>query len=298
MRLVREGRPLLWARRFRTYAQGIQWLLGAEEEPSPLPPLQAREVDSVHEAPLSEPWFADWARHFARALDASPFSPLHEGTWSLKRVFPFEDAKARHGAPAEASSWERVYAHGVTDYPRQPFAEHVEWGIGWPDQLLGLKHPSRLSPSRLKVWRKRAREGTLPPVLILDVSPLSGFVVLDGHHRWMAALEEQQPVPLLTLRSVRTERYVSANPEAQQRIERIYQQHQSGHRGSSRPISVQRLNELALDAWNDKPGLLPYTRGWPLPGGRQTWSQEVRTRLSELGSAVPSELREPMLDGL
>ncbi len=174
MRLIREGRPLLWARRLRTYAQGIQWLLGAEDEPSPLPSLQAREVDSVQEAPLSEPWFGDWARHFARALDASPFSPLHEGTWSLKRVFPFEDSKARQGAPAEASSWERVYAHGVMDYPRQPFAEHVEWGIGWPDQLLGLKHPSRLSPSRLKVWRKRAREGTLPPVLILDVSPLGG----------------------------------------------------------------------------------------------------------------------------
>jgi hypothetical protein len=294
--LVREGRVLLWARRFRSYSQGIQWLLGPEEEPSPLPALQAREVDSVHEAPLSEPWFADWARHFARALDVSPLSPLHEGTWRLTRVHPVSDSD-RRGLPAESLPWERVYVHDVAHYPRQPFVEHVEWGSGHPERLLGLKHPSRLSPSRLKVWRKRAREGTLPPVLILDIAPLNDFVVLDGHHRWMAALEEQRPVPLLALWSVRPGRYSSASPEAQQRLERLYPQH-SADGVSSRPLSVQRLNELALDAWNDSPGIYPYTRGWPLPGGRQTWSQEVRARMAELGSAVPSELREAMLEGL
>lgn len=304
LRLVREGRPLLWAR-IAPYYQGVQWLLGSEEESSPLPPLQAREVDSVHEVPLSEPWFEDWARSFARALDASPLSPLHEGTWHLKRVFPFSHFdEERRGPPAEHPR-ERVY--GVTTYPRQRFAVHVHWGSGYTNQLTGLKHPSRLSPSRLKVWRKRAREGTLPPVLILNVSPLDGFVVLDGHHRWMAALEEQRPVPLLALWSVRPDhRYVSASPEAQRRVERIYHQHSEdggatrpeSERKSPRPISVERLNELALDAWNDRPDVYSYTRGWPIPGGRQTWSQEVRARLAELGSAAPSEVQETMLDGL
>ena len=76
---------------------------------------------------------------------------------------------------------------------------HEHSGISVRSPLLGLRREQQLSPSRLKVWRKRARDGTLPPVLALRISPLCAYVVLDGHHRWRAALDEQFPVPVLSL---------------------------------------------------------------------------------------------------
>ena len=48
-------------------------------------------------------------------------------------------------------------------------------------------------PGRVKMWRKRAREGTLPPVLVYDVSALTMFALLDGHDRYAAARAEGVP---------------------------------------------------------------------------------------------------------
>src|SRR5688500_5812130 len=64
LRLVSQDSPLLWGRMDRYY-QRLWWLTASSQAQGPLPPLQAREVDSIQEEPASSSWYAAWARHFA-----------------------------------------------------------------------------------------------------------------------------------------------------------------------------------------------------------------------------------------
>lgn len=290
LRLSCEGAPLLWAR-IEAWRQGFWWL-SAPEAAEALEPLRSSEVDALTEPPGSEGWYAAWARHFARALATSPRSPLHEGRWQLLRGFPPDEGPSSLPDP-QVSWWAVVRSLGW--YTRQPLAGFVHWGGGYTNLLLGLKAPAELSDSRLKVWRKRARDGTLPPVLALFITSLDCYVVLDGHHRWRAAIEEARPVPLLTLWPSRTRRYP---PQERSRdvVERLYLQ-QDGGRPGDRPIGVERLNALAIEAWREQTDKAPLTRAWPLPGRFPRWDSEVRARLDALGSALPPGFREDLLRG-
>lgn len=288
LRLSCEGAPLLWAR-IQRFRQGVWWL-SAPVTAGALEPLRSQEVDALAEAPGSDGWYAAWARHFAQALAVSPRSPLHEGRWHLLRGFPPDDAPPRR--PASEVSWWAI-VRNTQEYLRQPLADFENWGGGYTNHLIGLNPPSELSPSRLKVWRKRARDGSLPPVLALFVTSLDCYVVLDGHHRWRAALEESRPVPLLTLWPAQVWSYL---PQDRDRavVERLADQLGAG-RLNARPISVERLNALALDAWGGTTGVSPLTRAWPLPGRFPQWRSEVLARLDALGSAVAPKLREDLL---
>ncbi len=291
LRLSCEGVPLLWARIEHQW-QGFRWLSAPAVEVGALEPLRSSEVDAVTEPPGSERWYAAWARHFAQALAASPRSPLHEGRWLLLRGAPPDDAPPGHRPEPEQSRWAVV--QGLTGYARQPLAGYVSWGGGYTHVLFGLKPPQELSPSRLKVWRKRARDGTLPPLLAFFVSGLDCFVVLDGHHRWRAAIEEEQPVPVLTLWPAQA---YSLPPRERDRamVERLSLQ-QNGGRPGDRPLGVERLNALAIDAWREETDVSPLTRAWPLPGRFAQWRAEVLARLdAALGPGVWPEFREELL---
>jgi hypothetical protein len=63
----------------------------------------------------------------------------------------------------------------------------------------------------VQAWRKRAKDGTLPPILAMLVRGMGGWLLLDGHVRLAAALAEGAPVPVLHLFVV-TDRNGSVEP--------------------------------------------------------------------------------------
>ncbi|MFG2333996.1 hypothetical protein ACGFMM_30875 [Streptomyces sp. NPDC048604] len=66
-------------------------------------------------------------------------------------------------------------------------------------EVLPLRPMPGPRDSRVKAYRKQAREGTLPPVLLWWVSGLDCHLVLDGHARLAAAIAEFIEPPLLQL---------------------------------------------------------------------------------------------------
>ena len=67
----------------------------------------------------------------------------------------------------------------------------VQW-LNWVPSGLKLitLHPVDPVAGRLKWWRKTAREGCLPPILLWFVASLDSYVVIDGHYRLQAAIDE------------------------------------------------------------------------------------------------------------
>ncbi|MFY0529754.1 hypothetical protein ACN28I_43525 [Archangium gephyra] len=284
LRLVSGGTPLLWAR-MHPFWDGVWWLRSGVRDTSPLAPIDALELSRVGEEPRSEAWLAAWARHFAGALERSPRSPLHAGTWRLER--PRDDSEAR----AECFTVDRL------QHLLEPtWAGYRHWHPTYGSQ--GVLPLRQLEPgsARVKAWRKSVRDGRLPPVLLLFVSSLDMFVVLDGHDRLTAALLEDTQAPVLVLWHVHAVRSPS-RPDVQEGIERGFLRLAQGT-GRSPPDArtLDSLNERAIDAWDDRPHTRPRSRGWPLPGGRGAWEHEVKKRLLALGREVDPAIHRALLD--
>ncbi|MCC6808214.1 MAG: hypothetical protein IT381_12385 [Deltaproteobacteria bacterium] len=136
-------------------------------------------VDPIRAATVRET--KDWLRYFADALIRSPRTPLHQGTFWLT---PLVETKRHKRLPP--------YVKPLTDVGRT-FArgrevwEPKHYGAIWP-----LRSASNNDSGRVKMWRKHARAGTLPPILLLLVSPIEGYILLDGHDRLLAALLEHK----------------------------------------------------------------------------------------------------------
>ncbi|MBF2998092.1 hypothetical protein HKT22_35070, partial [Pseudomonas aeruginosa] len=77
----------------------------------------------------------------------------------------------------------------------------VQWLDWWGrdnDALIALRRVED-DEGRVKWWRKKAREGELPPVLALRLNCLDACVILDGHCRLRAGLLENVAPEILVL---------------------------------------------------------------------------------------------------
>ena len=99
-------------------------------------------------------------------------------------------SNGEEGTPAPAYG-----ALKAMDTPRV----HFESWIGGGADVLPLRDPSPEDSGRIKSWRKHARDGTLPPVLLWWVGALDAHVVLDGHDRLSAAALEEVAPRLITM---------------------------------------------------------------------------------------------------
>ncbi|RYG64401.1 hypothetical protein EON77_19785, partial [bacterium] len=195
VRITLRDRPVLWARVDR-YWQGV-WLLARDgaESPGIVAPWRFDDARGVVGRREPERHGLEWAKRTAGALRRSPLAPLHAGTFRLTRL---RGEPGRFVAPAERVAPERHAfllpgAEALHTAPRE---------LGWQEHfgvVLPLRAPSPASSARRHAWRKAAREGWLPPVLLHWVSGLNAYGVLDGHDRLAAAGDEGVAIDALAL---------------------------------------------------------------------------------------------------
>ncbi len=275
IRLSVRGAPLVWTRIEDDY-WGFERLRASGGEPMKvIPPLPfglvnelASKGNSVETDPL-------WAREFARLLEGSEASPITTGSWHLGRF------GAKYG--------ERMLSAELTQrIVHQPAYEYVEWDFGDGVCPILLRDISRPDSGRVKAWRKRVQEGSLPPVLLYWVSGFATYVVLDGHDRLLAAALEGVAARALALESIRQQDTDEATKEAV--LAGVSQALEAAERERSRPkperlarasrlMSVERANELLLQAFVPTQYTGP-TTAYPLKGGVARWSDEVRRELA------------------
>ncbi len=286
IRVVSGAQVLLHARPGPAY-RGVTLLRGAEVAASPLPPLGPRDVVAVSRRadPADAPaWHDAWARHVLRLFDdaaARASGPLHRGTW---RVEPVSLLRTDNETPPPGHR--AVFA---PDHDRPGFGldaasplNFESWWLNGSCALLPLRAQTAPDAARVKALRKLARAGTLPPLVLLFVTGLDMYLLLDGHDRLRAALLEGQVPTALALSRVR---YFPYPPDPRREAALAGMERALDH--ASGPATVERLNRsvLALFAEGD---WRARTRCWPLPGGANAWDAEVAARLHALGlSSAP-----------
>ena len=155
-----------------------------------------------------------WSRYFVEALRASPGSCLEAGRWllrlSLAEQAPAWQPPQSHdsrervlerwryrsvGRDALLPDWRFYSLEKVLD---DDWVQWLDWWGRDNDALIALRRVED-DEGRVKWWRKKAREGELPPVLALRLNCLDACVILDGHCRLRAGLLENVAPEILVL---------------------------------------------------------------------------------------------------
>lgn len=277
LRIVASCRPVLWARIAVDYGD-YDAVRGVESGSlGVLPPLVASQVDEM--TAVAEPQRAPaWSRLYARLLETSPVSPVHEGEWliSLSR-------------PGSASG--ELPPQLIEQIVAQKAGGTVDWDYGTSLYPFTLRTLSSAQDGRVKAWRKHVRAGTLPPILLHWVSGFDAPLVLDGHDRLLAAALEGASASSLTLLRVSVEPADLAHGRLVQdalETSMAAAERLQAEAGRQRLARVQRLwsvehaNALLLGEFATRLELLP-SRAWPLPGGVARWAREVEQATSAQG---------------
>ncbi|MFE4687240.1 hypothetical protein ACFRNJ_41780 [Streptomyces sp. NPDC056721] len=157
---------------------------------------------------------------------------------------------------------------------------YLDWfdhSISW--EILPLRPMPAADDSRVKAYRKQARDGTLPPVLLWWVSGPDCHLILDGHARLAAAIAESVDPPLLQLHrtmpradlAARTDEAVGFYEYELARFAQLRVVHGptvTDGAATAGPQLVSRLHDLNT--------VQQPTWAWPLPGGERQWRRIAR----------------------
>ncbi len=230
-----------------------------------VPPLRADEGRALAHRPER------WGHRFVRYLTDSPGSPLHDGRWLLSSESPLPHW--RHADVSHAEYWTSML---IADHPDG----YIDWFVhssSW--EILPLRPMPQADDSRVKAYRKQAREGTLPPVLLWWVSGLDCHLVLDGHARLAAAIAESVEPALLQLQramprddlATRIDEAVGIYEDELARFAELRTAH-----GPTVPDGTATAGPRLARLLNDLNTAQQPTWAWPLPGGEDQWRRVAR----------------------
>lgn len=293
IKLMHHDTPLFWATSARDY--GGAWLvrnpLSEGAECRLLAPIDSPTVEQ-HAALAPEQRIKAWSRYFVSRLSASASHFLTPGHWLAQGLLPEPSTRTRgldkwrftsHNDPLSHLPGWNLYGRDVPDNLQLQTLEWIDWWHG--GKLIGLHRVDPLA-GRLKWWRKKVREDSLPPILLWYIRGLDSYVIIDGHYRLQAAIAENL-APLFIVLSATRERAVTPCPKHQERVLDSLRK-----RGDAVPrnkvISTEHLNQVLIQAYDDRPELLSVTYAWASNDPESLWCEEVRRCLA--GQGLEAEL--------
>jgi hypothetical protein len=279
IRIAVRGAPVLWARVDDDYWGYEVLRTRRDRSPEIVPPVAFALVQENAERDPAG-WSRAWARTFVETLSASTASPLTGGHWSL-------------GHRVDARSGTDLSPDLVREIANQRSNGYVQWDFGDRVYPITLRELSAPDSGRVKAWRKHARAGTLPPLLLYWVSGLAADVLLDGHDRLLAASLEGTGAPALYLQALSDEEHVRDPAIRDAVFQQVAMGLAAAEKERARPLAerlararrfldVDAANRLLLEAFVPLQGVRS-TRARPVPGGSERWEVEVREELAVQG---------------
>jgi hypothetical protein len=281
LRMAFRGQPLLWLR-VDIYWDGCAVLRGPSTLEGAFPRITAGVARRMGE-PGTATWWTQWLRWWLQCLQ-QPESPLlHAGRWCLRplQTVPTAQAGERLDPPHALDAALKHQSFWTEDW-----RGHGLHGLNMSSgSVLALRAPSHEDDGRVKAFRKQARDGTLPPVLLFYFSLVNKWLVVDGHDRLHAARLENRTPPLLGLWTV-FEQPVPQDEHTRARQQGSLQAAEFRLRG--RPMDVDVVNRLLVRD-HEPVRRFAGTRGYPLQGGSAAWRAEVTAWKKWSNTAAPPD---------
>jgi hypothetical protein len=226
-----------------------------------IPPIRAVDLERAPRRAHSVEHMNWWTRYYARGLVASDSTPLASGRTC--RLTADCTLKLRHKHLELLLSQREEFEYG--------------WDSPFYAGLLLTRELSDASDGRVKMWRKRAREGSLPPLLVWWCRGWSAYVLLDGHDRVHAALLDDVTPEIVVLADV-----VPASADHVDAVKRESLDHVNILETlPSAQLRADVMNAIVRAAWDPRTEWDAATPGFAIDGGVEHWMDEVRGTLLE-----------------
>ena len=294
IKLVNGDNTLLWATPALGY-EGI-WVINPQRQTNTelpvIPPITSEDIQfRIHLA--EEEKLKSWCRFFADRAAQSDSTFLYSGHWLLTALYPHptEQYRARdrlHHNPIDQwifkdrgptdSHFPRwaIYGAGLLDTFSHRAVQWVDWW-DWNGGVIALHQVDEYS-GRLKWWRKKAREGTLPPVFVWYLRCFDAYLIMDGHYRLRAAMLEHIAAEFIVISSVNELHYAMDQERQKQIVDSLF-----SPRPKHKSIPVEHLNQVVMAAFDDRPTLMPVTKSRAILADESVWINEVTQYLAESG---------------
>ncbi len=269
IRIVARETPRAWARVERDNYGYVYLRTQNAESLGAVPPIAfttAREIESL----------SDWSRFFADALSRGTASPIDRG---LSFVGPCNASlSVSLGKHPVAHRFQAPPAKRLENVPSLRSCDYAQWDL---HELPPL--PMRdLSPDddgRVKAFRKLAREGHLPPVLLFWVAGLERYVLVDGHDRLLASILEGVAPNCIAIVHVRQAEHgrVSLPQDVVGEV-------------VAAASSTESANAVVRQLFDERPKLVATTRARAMmKSSVEVWYSDVRHELSKRNDVDKSD---------
>ncbi len=236
-KLSYERKTLFWAKQHRCH-YGVALLKTFDYE-SILSPIHSSEIEKRKGLSQAE-WLESWSNYFIKDLEEKSNEILYDGEWLM----------TAHIHTYKHTSYCQLYKNGMGSSPiwgvenslNETTFQQIDWFIGDEDSLVNLKKVNEYD-GRLKWWKKKARENALPPIVLLYISGLDNYIILDGHYRLKAAYSEGINVDILLLRPMKKHLYTWDNERERNAILKNIEQNNFG---------IEQTNQLLIQAYGNQ----------------------------------------------
>lgn len=183
-----------------------------------------------------------WAKYFIQSLSKNKNQFFYSGKWLIR---PFTYSSWQYTDTQELKQShidERIF-----DALDSSIYQYVSW-FHTPSKdvaFVGL-HSINEDNSRLKWWRKKAKENTLPPILLYYISALDTYVLIDGHYRLKAAQLENILPETLVISTYHLDKYI-ADPKIKTSILKSLQ-----NRKKNRQLTLDETNDILINAYTEE----------------------------------------------
>lgn len=286
MALQVAGETLFWASMLRDHS-GVWLVFNAHHSKDQvlLPPVTSEDVEHV-KSKGELAWTREWCRYFSRQLMNAPVPLLSLHRWLIRPMEIKDPLTLSSSQSVPVKSWRfdspestgnfgfswTLYGEDFPDLVNPEKVRLVDWW--WGEILLCGRYPIRPDAGRLKWWRKKCREGVLPPILVWYIGGLGAFVILDGHYRLQAAIVEKIPPSFLVLSELR-EQQLSADQDDQARTVWALEQQLKNPN-----CSVDSVNQRLINLYDTR-YLWASTHSRATLGKGNLWLEEVDSYLQQ-----------------
>lgn len=213
-----------------------------------------------------------WLNQIRRKIESSEIKIIPNGTWqmlyseSIKGDWKYQNIKVGQTNLKGQQQFNEVF---ISENPKYSDFE--------VDNIpIAVKEIPNKESGRVKFWRKKVKEGTLPPIVLMHLSQLSNSIIIDGHSRLMASILENVPPKLIILYPTINQEIKPDLQQANKRAKALVKQYESNPN-----LKLEQMNQLLISFYDDRPWLVRRTVA-KFNKDESQWDLEVKRMIEEL----------------
>ncbi|MFN8673413.1 MAG: hypothetical protein U0457_15180 [Candidatus Sericytochromatia bacterium] len=277
IKLIINNKTIFWG---TPENHSYEFLLLKEKEESffkelPIKPINSYEIEKRKNL-FDTFYFKEWSIFFAKSLCENKNNFLYDGLWLMVPYIPEKRTDWKY----KALTYQRHdLINHLYDIDKALIREDF-YDLDWFSQelycVLGIKDTPKENSSRVKFWRKKIKENSLPPIFILYLSFLEEFIIIDGHSRLMASILENVKPKIIAIypikeNNISIDNYIKLN--SLKNIEINYNNSQ---------IEVKKTNDLLINLFKENKKFKTLFTFFIQKNINNIWDNEVKNRFKEI----------------